>query len=127
MTDERALAAMKPDAWLINVARGRLIDRRPHPGAARRRIGGAASTCSEETARAWPPFWDVPNLVVTPHTAWSSARVLDRSVDLFATTPALPIRRLPATSSILGRVLIGAVQSPSSGLPGAARRRSSTR
>ena len=28
-------------------------------------------------------FYDLPNVIVTPHTAWSSGRVLDRSVELF--------------------------------------------
>jgi phosphoglycerate dehydrogenase-like enzyme len=85
MIDERALAAMKPDAWLINVARGRLIDEGALIRALRDgRIGGAAlDVFREEPLGPGSPFWDVPNLVVTPHTAWSSARVLDRSVDLF--------------------------------------------
>ncbi|HKB27523.1 MAG TPA: D-2-hydroxyacid dehydrogenase [Candidatus Limnocylindrales bacterium] len=85
MIDERAIAAMKPDAWLINVARGRLIDEGALIRALREgRIGGAAlDVFREEPLGPGSPFWDVPNLVVTPHTAWSSARVLDRSVDLF--------------------------------------------
>ena len=29
------------------------------------------------------PLYDVPNLIVTPHTSWSSGRVLDRSIELF--------------------------------------------
>jgi phosphoglycerate dehydrogenase-like enzyme len=85
MIDESALAAMKRDAWLINVARGRLIDEGALIRALREgRIGGAAlDVFREEPLGPGSPFWDVPNLVVTPHTAWSSARVLDRSVDLF--------------------------------------------
>jgi phosphoglycerate dehydrogenase-like enzyme len=85
MIDDAALAAMKPDAWLINVARGRLVDEGALVRALREgRIGGAAlDVFREEPLGPASPFWDVPNLVVTPHTAWSSARVLDRSVDLF--------------------------------------------
>ena len=85
MIDEQALAAMKRDAWLINVARGRLIDEGALIRALRDgRIGGAAlDVFREEPLGPGSPFWDVPNLVVTPHTAWSSARVLDRSIDLF--------------------------------------------
>ena len=85
MIDEGALAAMKRDAWLINVARGRLIDEGALIRALREgRIGGAAlDVFREEPLGPSSPLWDVPNLVVTPHTAWSSARVLDRSVDLF--------------------------------------------
>ncbi|HEX8025560.1 MAG TPA: NAD(P)-dependent oxidoreductase, partial [Candidatus Limnocylindrales bacterium] len=85
MIDDAALAAMKPGAWLINVARGRLVDEGALLRALREgRIGGAAlDVFREEPLGPGAPFWDVPNLVVTPHTAWSSARVLDRSVELF--------------------------------------------
>jgi len=85
MIDERALAAMRPDAWLINVARGRLVDDVALLRALRDgRIGGAAlDTFKDEPLPASSPFWDVPNLIITPHTAWSSSRVLDRSIDLF--------------------------------------------
>jgi phosphoglycerate dehydrogenase-like enzyme len=85
MIDEQALAAMKRESWLINVARGRLIDEGALIRALREgRIGGAAlDVFREEPLGPVSPLWDVPNLVVTPHTAWSSARVLDRSVDLF--------------------------------------------
>ena len=80
-----ALAAMKREAWLINVARGRLID----DGALIRaltdgRIGGAAlDTFRDEPLPQSSPLWELPNVIVTPHTAWSSARVLDRSIELF--------------------------------------------
>lgn len=85
MIDEAALAAMKPDAWLINVARGRLIDDGALFRALREgQIGGAAlDAYREEPLGPTSPFWDVPNLILTPHTAWSSSRVLDRSIDLF--------------------------------------------
>jgi phosphoglycerate dehydrogenase-like enzyme len=85
MIDEAALASMKPDAWLINVARGRLIDEVALLRALREgRIGGAAlDTFRDEPLPLTSPFWEVPNLILTPHTAWSSSRVLDRSIDLF--------------------------------------------
>ncbi|MEO5705259.1 MAG: D-2-hydroxyacid dehydrogenase [Candidatus Limnocylindrales bacterium] len=85
MIDEAAVAAMKRDAWLINVARGRLIDDTALIRALREnRIGGAAlDTFRDEPLPQNSPFWELPNVILTPHTAWSSARVLDRSVDLF--------------------------------------------
>jgi len=85
MINEAALAAMRPDAWIINVARGRLIDDHALLEALReRRIGGAAlDAFRQEPLSPTSPFYDVPNVIVTPHTAWSSARVLDRSIDLF--------------------------------------------
>ena len=85
MINAAALAAMRPDAWLINVARGRLVDERALLAALREaRIGGAVlDTFAEEPLAASSPFYDLPNVIVTPHTSWSSARVLDRSVELF--------------------------------------------
>jgi len=85
MIDEAAIAAMKPESWLINVARGRLIDDTALLRALRdHRIGGAAlDTFRDEPLPPSSPYWDLSNVILTPHTAWSSARVLDRSVELF--------------------------------------------
>lgn len=85
MIDEAAVAAMKRDAWLVNVARGRLIDDTALIRALREnRIGGAAlDTFRDEPLPQGSPYWELSNVILTPHTAWSSARVLDRSVDLF--------------------------------------------
>ena len=85
MIDEAAVGAMKRDAWLINVARGRLIDDTALIRALREnRIGGAAlDTFRDEPLPQSSPYWELSNVILTPHTAWSSARVLDRSVDLF--------------------------------------------
>ncbi|MEO7663576.1 MAG: NAD(P)-dependent oxidoreductase, partial [Candidatus Limnocylindrales bacterium] len=85
MIDAAALAAMRPHAWLINVARGRLVEDRALLRALEAgQIGGAAlDTFREEPLSGASPFYDLPNVIVTPHTAWSSARVLDRSIELF--------------------------------------------
>ncbi len=85
MIDAAALAVMGREAWIINVARGRLIDDRALLDALREhRIGGAAlDAFREEPLPPMSPFYDLANVIITPHTAWSSARVLDRSIDLF--------------------------------------------
>jgi phosphoglycerate dehydrogenase-like enzyme len=85
MIDADALAAMKPGAWLINIARGGLVDDRALISALREnRIGGAVlDAFREEPLPPTSPFYDLSNAIVTPHTAWSSGRVLDRSVELF--------------------------------------------
>jgi phosphoglycerate dehydrogenase-like enzyme len=79
------LAMVKPGAWLINVARGRLIDERALLRALRDgHLGGAVlDTFRDEPLPPMSSFYDLPNVIVTPHTAWSSGRVLDRSVELF--------------------------------------------
>jgi len=85
MINARTLAMVKPGAWLINVARGRLIDERALLRALRDGpLGGAVlDTFHDEPLPADSPFYDEPNVIVTPHTSWSSGRVLDRSVELF--------------------------------------------
>ena len=85
MINPDTLAMVKPGAWLINVARGRLIDERALLRALRDGpIGGAVlDTFRDEPLPPMSSFYDLPNVIVTPHTAWSSTRVLDRSVELF--------------------------------------------
>jgi phosphoglycerate dehydrogenase-like enzyme len=85
LIDGPALAAMRPGAWLINVARGRLVDERALLRALRAgRIGGAVlDTFRQEPQLPDSPFYDLPNVILTPQTSWSSGRVVDRSVDLF--------------------------------------------
>jgi phosphoglycerate dehydrogenase-like enzyme len=85
MIDATTLAAMKPGSWLINVARGRLVDERALLRALRDGpLGGAVlDTFRDEPLQPGSPFYDLPNVIVTPHTSWSSGRVLDRSVELF--------------------------------------------
>ena len=85
MINDATLAMVKPGAWLINVARGRLIDERALLRALRDGpLGGAVlDTFRDEPLPPMSSFYDLPNVIVTPHTAWSSGRVLDRSVELF--------------------------------------------
>lgn len=85
LIDERALAAFKHGSWLINVARGALVDDRALLRALQDgRLGGAIlDTVREEPVPAASPYYDAPNLILTPHTSWSSGRVLDRSIELF--------------------------------------------
>jgi phosphoglycerate dehydrogenase-like enzyme len=85
MINEETLAMVKPGAWLINVARGRLVDERALIRALRDGpLGGAVlDTFRDEPLPPMSSFYDLDNVIVTPHTAWSSGRVLDRSVELF--------------------------------------------
>jgi len=66
-----ALAAMRPDSYLINVSRGPLIDDDALIAALRSgRIAGAAlDVFAEEPLPAGSPYWALPNVLITPHTA----------------------------------------------------------
>ena len=83
--DAHRLGLMKPGAWLINVARGALVDERALLRALKAgHLGGAVlDTVRNEPVEPTSPLFDVPNLILTPHTSWSSGRVLDRSIELF--------------------------------------------
>jgi len=83
--DAAALGRMKPDAWLINVARGRLVDERALVRALRGGLlaGAVLDTFRDEPLPPASPLYDLPNVILTPHTSWSSSRVLDRSIELF--------------------------------------------
>jgi phosphoglycerate dehydrogenase-like enzyme len=77
---------MKPDACLINVGRGPLIDEPALATALReKRIGGAAlDVFPKEPLAADSPLWDVPNLLITPHTAALTVKLWERQYALFA-------------------------------------------
>ena len=79
------LTHAKPGAWLMNVARGALVDERALIRAVRDgRLGGAVlDAFREEPLPADSELYSTPNVIVTPHTSWSSGRVLDRSIELF--------------------------------------------
>ncbi|HEY7941956.1 MAG TPA: D-2-hydroxyacid dehydrogenase [Candidatus Limnocylindrales bacterium] len=85
LLDAQALARVKPGAWIINVARGGLIDERALVRALREGpLGGAVlDAFRDEPLPPDSPLYGLPNCIVTPHTSWSSGRVLTRSVELF--------------------------------------------
>ena len=106
LIDDRALALMKRTAWLINVARGRLIVERALLRALQEGILGGAvlDAFRDEPLSPASPFYDLPNVILTPHTSWSSGRVLDRSVELFADN----LRRFAAGEPLRNSVDAGA-------------------
>jgi len=80
------LALMKDDACLINVARGPLVDETALSAALRgKKIGGAAlDVFPKEPLAADSPLWDVPNLLITPHTAALTDKLWERHYALFS-------------------------------------------
>ncbi|PSC06873.1 D-2-hydroxyacid dehydrogenase [Alsobacter soli] len=70
------LAAMKPSAFLINVARGKVVDEAALIDTlAKGRIAGAGLDCfHEEPLPANSPLWAMPHVIVTPHSAGETRR-----------------------------------------------------
>lgn len=88
LMDARRIARMKPDALLINTARGALVDLAALAEALRTgRLGGAAiDVLPQEPPVDGSPLLDpgIPNLIVTPHTAWAAREARQRCLDEMA-------------------------------------------
>ena len=88
MIGARELALMKPDALLINTARGALVDGHALAAALRAgRLGGAGiDVLPEEPPPVDDPLLDpkIPNLMVTPHVAWAAREARQRCLDEMA-------------------------------------------
>lgn len=82
----REVEAMKRGALLVNVARGKLIDDDAVIDALRDgRLGGAAlDVFTREPLDAQSPYWDLPNVIVTPHTSGAMQDYWTPLVALFA-------------------------------------------
>jgi len=79
LIDANALDRMKPSAYLLNAARGRVVDEPALVDAlARRQIRGAALdvTVDEPLPQA-SPLWAMENVLITPHTAGETSRYED--------------------------------------------------
>jgi phosphoglycerate dehydrogenase-like enzyme len=83
--NDEVLFRAKPGSWLINVARGALVDERALIRALRDGpLGGAIlDAFREEPLPENSPFYRFSNCIVTAHTSWSSKAVLDRALDVF--------------------------------------------
>jgi len=79
------LARMRPDALLINTARGGIVDEAALAEALKRgKLGGAGvDVLTREPPPADHPLLqpDIPNLIVTPHNAWASREARQRLLE----------------------------------------------
>ena len=96
------LAAMKRNAVLVNVSRGRLVDEAALASALQEgRLAGAALDVFEhEPLQADSPLWDLPNVLITPHTSGFRPDHWDVMTDLFAEN----LRRHDAGTDLLNVV-----------------------
>ena len=84
LVDAEALALMKPSAYLINVARGRVVDEAALTAAlAANRIAGAGIDVTvEEPLADASPLWGMEHVLITPHTAGETRRYEDNVIEI---------------------------------------------
>jgi phosphoglycerate dehydrogenase-like enzyme len=65
----RELAAIRPDALLVNVSRGKLVDERALIAALKDRpaMGAALDVFEDEPLSSDSDLWSLPNVLITPH------------------------------------------------------------
>jgi len=84
LVDTDALSRMKPVAYLVNVARGRVVDETALIAAlAARRIAGAGIDVTvEEPLPPGSPLWGMEHVLLTPHTAGETRHYEDNVIEI---------------------------------------------
>ena len=84
LIDEKALSMMKKTAFLINTARGALVDEIAVRHALEDKIiaGYACDVVSEEPMKYDNPLFGAPNCLITPHIAWAATETRQRLLNV---------------------------------------------
>jgi phosphoglycerate dehydrogenase-like enzyme len=100
--DAAALAAMRSTAYLVNVARGGLVDEQALVAVLRdERIAGAGlDATAVEPPPEESPLWGLPNVLITPHVAGGRGGSMDGAIAFLGEN----IRRFVAGAPLLGVV-----------------------
>ncbi|MFN6473657.1 MAG: D-2-hydroxyacid dehydrogenase [Nostoc sp. SerVER01] len=85
LIDEAALQSMRPSAYLINIARGAIVDETALLTALRESwiAGAGLDTVAIEPLPPESPLWSLPNAFITPHCSALSPRLRERIAELF--------------------------------------------
>jgi phosphoglycerate dehydrogenase-like enzyme len=84
LVDAEALARMKPSTYLVNVARGRVVDEAAlvEALAAGRIAGAGIDVTVEEPLAPSSPLWVMEDVLLTPHTAGETRRYEDNVIEI---------------------------------------------
>lgn len=85
MIDVETLGLFRPDSYLINIARGAIVDELALTTALEKGwiAGAALDTVFTEPLPPESPLWTLPNVFITPHCSGNSPRVKERTIALF--------------------------------------------
>jgi phosphoglycerate dehydrogenase-like enzyme len=102
MIDAAALAAMRPTAYLINVARGGVVDEGALVAALQSgQVAGAGlDVTTTEPLPADSPLWPMPNVIITPHIGNGRDRAADQTLAFMREN----IRRFVEGEPLLGTI-----------------------
>jgi len=83
LINAEAIAKMKKTALVINTARGGIVDEHALAEALNEeKIAGAGvDVLTEEPPKNGNPLFDAKNIIITPHSAWSTLEARQRLVD----------------------------------------------
>jgi phosphoglycerate dehydrogenase-like enzyme len=86
MIGRERLAQMRPNACLVNVGRGALVDEAALVDALRQKKIAAAAldVLEKEPLPAESPLWDMENVLITPHTGSVTPRLWERQYALIS-------------------------------------------
>ncbi len=106
LVSAEVLAALKPGACLVNIARGGLVDEAEVMEALRTGPLAAAylDAFEEEPLPEASPLWSAPGVHVSPHISWSSPNFTRRTSELFAAQ----LRRFAAGEPLANHVDLAA-------------------
>jgi len=108
MVNEETLGKMKSTAYLINVARGGIVDETAIYNALKEKvIAGAALDVFMEEPNTESPIFTLPNVVVTPHLGASTAEAQDRAGITAAEQVATALKGLVPMHAINAPVPVG--------------------
>ena len=94
---ERELRSMKRGALFINIGRGAVVDEPALIAALRdgHLVGAALDVFAEEPLPATSPLWDMPNVIVSPHSASTADSENGKLTDLFCENLRRYLQREP--------------------------------
>jgi D-3-phosphoglycerate dehydrogenase len=112
LIDERRLAAMKPTAWLVNTARGKLVDEEALIVALREgRIAGAAlDVVEQEPLDPGSPLIAMENVILSPHVGGYSdegifrLRTRGAEIAMQVALGGLPERKVVVNKDLYDRI-----------------------
>ncbi len=86
LINAKALNALKPGAYVVDISRGGVIDQAALlDGLKSGKLAGAAlDVFPEEPLPSNSPLWQMPNVIITPHISGSSPHYEERAVELFS-------------------------------------------